>query len=230
MRFAHKLTIDGTERHLLADRWYLEANAPGRAIIDVAADAPLSGVVTYAIGWDGDIEPWFTGAVQTSVALDGKRQRLRVVEIDHALRARVPLALRNQTVRDMLDAIADATGIAWRVGRSVDLSRRFAHLAAGGTARAALQRLGRLLDIDDWTLQALPTGEVYIGAAAGLRPATIALPSSVLADVTTTGAGIRAVPRLRPGCRVTPGNGDTMTITAVELSIDTYRLHWRRSP
>lgn len=228
MRYTQQLTIDGRAVRILADRWFLERHAPGRAVLDVDATAPLSGVVTYAIGWDGTLEPWFTGYVHTSVAIDAKRQRLRVHEIDTALRTVAPLALRNATVADLLAALATPTGITWRVGPDLPLQHRLAHVIGHGSARATLQRLGRLLALPDYTIQALPTGEVYVGGAAGLRPATLQLPTSVLTDVTTTGAGIRAVPRIRPGTLVKPGNGDTLLVTAVELSGDTYRLHWRR--
>lgn len=229
MRFTQRLTIDGKEVRLLSDRWYLEAGAPGRGILSIASTEPRVGLVTYEIGWNGHVEPWFTGYVHTSIAIDAKQQRVRVHEVDTALRLPAPVALRNATVSDLLVPIAAATGVTWSVGPGVPLQARFAHLVHLGTARAALHRLGELLAIETWTVQALPTGEVYLGPAAGLRPPVLEITPRLLSDVTTTGAGIRAVPRIRPGCQLRPGNGHTMHVHALELSAETYRLHWRRA-
>jgi len=229
MRFAGRLLVGGEEVRILSDRWYLERNAPGRAVLEVEAAAPLAGLVTYAIGWGGQVEPWFTGYVVASIAIDAKRQRLRIAEVDRVLGLPVPMALRNVPAQAMLAAVSEATGVTWRIGPGVDLATRCAHLVNLGTARAALQRLGALLGVAEWTIQATPTGEVYLGPAAGLHPRDVQLPAATLSEVTTEGASIGALPRLRPGSTVRPGNGDAMAIGAVELSADTYRLHWERA-
>jgi hypothetical protein len=216
---------------ILSDRWCLERHAPGRAVVEVEADAPLAGLVRYAIGWEGRIEPWFTGYITNSIAVDPHRQRLRIQEIDRALALPLRRAWRNIALGTVLADAAAALGVTWSLHpEALPLDRRFAHVISLGTARSLVQRLGVLLAVPDWTIQATPEGRIYLGPPAGLHPRRIACPANALAEVTVEGATVKALPRLRPGSVIIPGGGAPMRIIGVDLEHDTYRLHWERLP
>jgi hypothetical protein len=224
MKFARKLTVAGGEVRIVSGMFLLEADTAGRAAIMVQSQAPLSGIATLAIGWDGDLETWFTGFIESSLQVDAKQQRLVIRETSAVLGAACPISARNILPATILANIADATGATFVANAIPDT--RLSHAVNLGTARAAIFRMAAELQIQDFACQALPDGRIYCGPRGGLQSATLYVPANMFSNLTSLGGSLQAVPRIRPGVRLAVGNSEPVTITRVELASSTMRLAW----
>lgn len=204
MKLRKKLTVNGEPVGLIEEDVRLAVNSPGRAMFRVRAGAPLSGVVRFDIGYStqaGD-QRFFTGYVEASHTVDGAQQRLMCRELAAGLRAVLPLSLRHPTLKDVLAAYTEATGLVFRVPDRPYADRKAACFQTLGSGCHGMDSLGAVFGIEDALWQQQGDGSVYVGAWKDSRWATrpVTVEETWFSGVTGDGGRkLPALPALRPG-------------------------------
>jgi len=203
VRLLKRLEIDGAEVPLVSEEIRLDLDRPGRAIFQVRAEAELSGRVTFALGWHfaDTLTLFFTGEVERSTAVDATQQRLFCRELSGRLDAQHPLSLRHPTLREVLAAYAERTGLRFILPDKPYASKRVPAFYGLGSGYHGMASIGDVFGIEDFIWQAQGDGAVFVGSWADSRwPATpVSLPQEFFTRVTSGMQTVTCVPGLRPG-------------------------------
>lgn len=113
MKIRKRLATPSGDLPLVYEDVRLELSAPGRAVFQVVSKEPVSGFVAFAMGYavNGRDALVFAGYVERCTTMDGSQQRLMCREIAAELDTPIPLAMRHPTLREVLAAYADKTGL-----------------------------------------------------------------------------------------------------------------------
>lgn len=203
MRLLKRLEIAGAEVPIVSEDIRLDIDRPGRAIFQVRADSELSGQVAFSLGWhfEASLTLFFTGEVERSTAVDAAQQRLFCREISARLDAQHPLSLRHPTLREVLAAYAQRTGLRFILPDRPYASTRVPAFYGLGSGYHGMASIGDVFGIEDYIWQAQGDGAVFVGSWADSRwPATpVSLPQEFFSRVTAGMQTITCVPGLRPG-------------------------------
>lgn len=207
MRLYKKFLVSGQEYGLVSEDIALHYNRAGRAVIQVRADAALTGEVSFALGWNFESEMtiFFTGDVTRSVRVDAKQQRLLCHERTARLDGPHPLALRHPTLREVLAAYAARTGISFVLPDRPYADTRVPAFYGLGSGFHGLDSVGGVFGIDDYHWQAQGDGKVFVGSWADSRwkDKAVDVPPEFFSGQRATGSqSISAIPALRPGAMV----------------------------
>lgn len=224
MKLCKSLTVDGRNVPLVEEDVRLEESAPGRATFRVRATEALSGAVRLDVGYtaQGRMQAFFLGYVESSHTVDATQQRLMCRELTGALYARVPLAMRHPTLRDVLGSYASATGLVFTVPEKAYADRAVACFQAVGSGVHGLASLGDVFGISEYVWQQQGDGRVFVGSWAdsrwASRPVTIAERwfKNIGAD---GGKVLPAMPPLRPGALVNGCRVRTLQLKGHEMVI-----------
>lgn len=218
MRLRKQCLIGGQDYGLVHEEITLHHNRPGRAILQVRAEVSLSGTVAVALGWhvDSALTSFFHGDVERSVPVDAKQQRLFCREITARLMLPHPLNIRHATLRQVLAAYAQRTGISFILPDRPYADTPVPAFYGTGSGFHGLDSVGAVFGIEDYCWQAQGDGRVFVGAWADSRwpSRSVSVPSALYAArYATGGQTLTAVPALRPGAVV-----DGRRVTSVRFS------------
>ena len=227
MKLHKELAINGVPYVLVKNEVRLDAKSPGRATFTIQASAPVKGLVTLDIGYNGNtLQRHFIGYVERSTTASSTQQVLFCRELAAILANPLPLNLRHVDLRAVLVEISQHTGLRFRVPDRPYAGVKapfFYSLAAG---YQAMDSLARVFNIPDFIWQQQGDGEVFVGSWAdsffGIRP-SLQLPVELFDDYQgNQSAMIAALPGLRPGATI--NNGER--ITSVALIDNQMAIRW----
>lgn len=232
MRIDKALTINGAAAELVNHQIRLQLQTPGRSIITaltdnfpeigqpVLLDARLSGF---------DWRPVFFGWIESAQQLNTGAWQLITREPAALLNRRITINLRHPLPVDVLNALADATGLVFIMPDSewakVQVPR-FQHIGGG---YGALDNLLRVWAVAGGIWQQQPDGRVYVGerSLSSNGKKVIELPASAFSDLTSLGGMLPLMPRLRPGVAIKISDGPAQIVHTIDITGDTMRLQWR---
>ena len=192
MKLHKELAINGVPYVLVKNEVRLDAKSPGRATFTIQASAPVKGLVTLDIGYNGNtLQRHFIGYVERSTTASSTQQVLFCRELAAILANPLPLNLRHVDLRAVLVEIGQHTGLRFRVPDRPYAAVKapfFYSLAAG---YQAMDSLARVFNIPDFIWQQQGDGEVFVGSWAdsffGVRP-PLQLPVELLDATKATKA------------------------------------------
>lgn len=203
MRLLKRLEVAGAEVPLVSEDIRLDIDRPGRAVFQVRADAELSGLVTFALGWhfDAALTLFFTGEVERSTPVDAGQQRLFCRELSARLDAQHPISLRHPTLRAVLAAYAARTGLRFILPDKPYASTQVPAFYGLGSGYHGMTSIGAAFGIEDYMWQAQGDGAVFVGSWADSRwpAAPVTLPQEFFSRVTAGMQALTCIPGLRPG-------------------------------
>ena len=227
MKLHKELAINGVPYVLVKNEVRLDAKSPGRATFTIQASAPVKGLVTLDIGYNGNtLQRHFIGYVERSTTASSTQQVLFCRELAAILANPLPLNLRHVDLRAVLVEISQHTGLRFRVPDRPYAGVKapfFYSLAAG---YQAMDSLARVFNIPDFIWQQQGDGEVFVGSWAdsffGIRP-SLQLPVELFDDYQgNQSAMIAVLPGLRPGATINHGE----RITSVALIDNQMAIRW----
>ena len=227
MKLHKELAINSVPHVLVKNEVRLDAKSPGRATFTIQASAPVKGLVTLDIGYNGNtLQRHFIGYVERSTTASSTQQVLFCRELAAILANPLPLNLRHVDLRAVLVEISQHTGLRFRVPDRPYAGVKapfFYSLAAG---YQAMDSLARVFNIPDFIWQQQGDGEVFVGSWAdsffGVRP-PLQLPVELFDDYQgNQSAMIAALPGLRPGATINQGE----RITSVALVDNQMAIRW----
>ena len=228
MKLHKVLSIDGITYPLVQDDVRLTLSSPGRATFTIQAPAAVKGLVTLDLGYNvSPLQRHFLGYVERCTQANQVEQVLVCREMAGILARPLPMNLRHADLRTVLGEISNQTGLKFRVPDQPYTRTKapFFYNLAGGYQ--AMDTLAKVFGIDDYIWQQQGDGEVFVGSWAhsffGARSA-LQLPVELFNDYQgNQSAMIAALPGLRPGATINPGE----RITHVTLSGNQMGIRWK---
>ncbi len=202
MKFDYRLMINGERVHLVDHDVRLTYGRPGRAAFVVKSPVELSGLVHFSISNGGDYLGQFYGYIQRSTRHSADSQAIFCREKSAALTARVPIALRNCTLADVLAAIKQKTQLAFVVPNAAYVDTPVPAFINTGPGTSALHLIGDVFAIPDYLWQQRRDGKIYVGSWRDSHWAQtpVELPHDLSDEVRAAGsATLLPIPGLRPG-------------------------------
>ncbi|UVK90205.1 hypothetical protein LOY52_09080 [Pseudomonas sp. B21-051] len=228
MKLHKVLSINGAPVRLVKEDVRLDATSPGRANFTVQSAEPLKGLVTLDIGYnDRTLQRHFIGYVERCTAANAKKQVLFCRELAAVLANPLPLNLRHVDLRAVLAAISEQTGLRFRVPDQPYAGVKAPYFYSLAAGYQAMDSLGRVFSIPDFTWHQLGNGEVFAGSWAdsffGAR-AALQIPTELFDGYQgNQSAMVAALPGLRPGATINAGE----RVTSVALANDQMAIRWK---
>ncbi len=226
MKLLKRFTVNGVEYPVVAEEVRLDLDRPGVATFQVWAEERLEGQVEFALGWNmqSSLTQFFAGEVATSTPVDARQQKLFCRELSARLDKASPVALRHPTMRQVLAAYAEQTGLAFIVPDKPYADTKVPAFNGFGSAYHAMQSLGDVFHIDDYVWLTQGNGKIFAGSWADSRwkGREVEIPQEMLKKISADGSRtIAAVPGLRPGCVVNASSGggrvETVTLAGIHM-------------
>ncbi len=224
MKLTKRLTVNGREIPLVSEKIRLDYDAPGLALFQVRLDKPLSGEISFAMGWN--VEPgltcYFQGDIRRCITVDGMQQKLLCDEITARLDPVHPVSLRHPTLRDVLRAYSARTGISFILPYKPYADTKIPAFYGTGTGYHAMANLGAVFSVPDYFWQAQGDGRVYVGSWADSFWAgrAVTIPQEFRSRATIAGGyTLTAVPALRPGVETEDGRIRSVVFSGSEMEI-----------
>lgn len=226
------LAVNGVVRDLTAERVVLDLYAPGRAQFDFLpgeAEVLPNQVVFFDLGYShmDTVQRYFVGFVETVVNVDLNRTKIFCREFSAALVSPLPLALRHASLRDVLTAVHEKTGVNFSVPSVNYADAKIAYFYNAGSGYGAMDNLARVFGIDDFIWQQQGAGVIYAGSWQDSRWAglpDIELPADIFdRHSVQDSARLFAIPKIRPGMVVMGRR-----VTKVEFSGNHTVLSWKK--
>ncbi len=222
MNILKQIVIAGTHYPLIADDVSLDIKRPAKGIFTVQADKKLTGIVSFAIGYNSQqLTQWFLGYIESSTALDKKQQRIVARELGGVLQHPQFLNLRHVTIKDILNTISDNTGLNFVVGEGDYSQTTIPYFYSMGNGFHCLDSLGKSFGIERYFWQQEASNNIFVGSWSDSHwsKKSLDLDNKWLSDF---GVGERAtlpaLPQLRPGVYL-KGLGCVDTIRLKEASM-----------
>lgn len=229
MRLNRVLTINNIKRDLVDERIALDLSAPGRAEFTIVGDdnaISQNQLVTFDLGYSSQdaLQRWFIGITEQIVQTGDKRVKIFCRELSSVLAHTLPLSLRHVSLRDVLKAINDITGVNFSTPDKDYASRKVANFYNLGTGYQAMAALDKVFNIPDFIWQQ-QSGVIYVGSWADSRWASVKnmlLPENLFIEHSAqNSAKVAAFPSYRPGIRI---NGKRINI--IEFAGNHMVLKW----
>ena len=153
---------------------------------------------------------------------DGKQQRLMCRELSARLDVSLPLALRHPTLRDVLAAYADRTGLRFVLPERPYADTKIPAFATIGTGLEGLANIGRAFQIPDFIWQAQGDGQLFVGSWQDSRwpERPVTLPQTFFSRALATGGKMMTlIPSMRPGCVVNGGRVQSLRFSGHEMTL-----------
>ncbi|KZM40956.1 hypothetical protein OA92_15370 [Marinomonas sp. SBI22] len=203
MKYNFVLKVNGERVNLVSHDVALDAMAAGRASFVVQSEKTLTGSVYFSFGINnGQEHGHFYGYIERSTPASNQSQTLFCREKSNVLSMRVPLALRNKTLKDLLTEVKAITGCGFSLPQSSYASTPVPYFVNTGSGFHLLNKIAQVFGIEDFTWQQKRDGLIYIGAWPDSHwiDAPVEVPTAVLdKQLSTQSAELMAIPGLRPG-------------------------------
>ncbi len=229
MRLNKTLTIGGIKRDLVDERIALDLYAPGRAEFTIVGDddtVSKNQLVTFDMGYSSQdtLQRWFIGVTDKVVNTGDKRIKIFCRELSSVLSHALPLNLRHVTLKEVLKAIHEITGLDFSTTNADYATRKVANFYNLGTGYQAMAALENVFNIPDFVWQQ-QSGVIYVGSWADSRWASVKnmqFPENLFVEHTAqNSAKVAAFPTFRPGIRI---SGKRINI--IEFSGNHMVLKW----
>ncbi|MCM8540968.1 MAG: hypothetical protein NE328_11895 [Lentisphaeraceae bacterium] len=227
------LKINEVSTPIVSDALALELMTPGRGIFAVQATESLSGIVQYYLGNNQNYEVYFTGYIEKCQQIDDKQQRITCKEFSSILAARFPVSLRHPQIVDVLNLITEKTGLEFVLEEKDWNNKYIPAVYNTGTGYSLMDFLGAELEIKKYVWMTLPDGKIYVGSWDGCplaKAGTLEIPVSFIKELSSVGATVQIVPKLRPGILLKIGNSEPVYVTGVEPAGSFMRIKFDKSP
>lgn len=207
----------------------LSANACGVASFELETTKHLSGVVYFSFSIsDGQEFGHFYGYVERCVPATAKSVKIFCREKSNALSQRVPISVRQATLKQVLIEVKSITGLCFTEPKvEVDyMVKEVPYFINTGSGLHLMRALSSVYEVSDFWWQQKRDGTIYVGAWDDSHwPATpIDIPASLLdKNLSTQTAELAAIPGLRPGYLF---NGKRLT--AVSLQGHSMVVSWKK--
>lgn len=212
MKYDYILKNNGERVDLVSHDVALDTGMPGRATFVVNSTASLSGTVLFSFGVNNKQQHGhFYGYIERCTKSGNGVQSLFCREKVNALEMRVPVALRNKTLKDVLKEVKDITGCGFSVPSASYVDTPVPYVFNTGSGFHLIKTLGDVFGIDNYLWQQRRDGLIYVGSwGDGHWPdSPVVIPSGLLdKQLATQSAEIMAVPGLRPNYLL---NGNRLT-------------------
>lgn len=230
MKLNKQIAVASKPYPLVSDTVALNLFTPGRAVFTVLSSEALAGTVVFSLGYSSSIKPWFIGFIESSTKVDEKQQRIFCRELTAALFFQLPLALRDVSLAQALQAISAATGLNFVLPSAATTytsikAPAFYNLANG---YYALDMLAQVFNIKKLVWQQQPDGKVWVGSwdDSPLASTPVTIPNKWEKQTTiANGATVPLLPALRPGVMYNDN-----ILTSVEISGTKMALTWAKNP
>jgi len=203
MKYEFILKVNGERVSLVSHDIALDASASGRASFVVQSDHPLSGTVLFSFSINnGQQHGHFFGYIERSTPSSANAQTLFCREKSNVLEMRVPVALRNKTLKDLLTEVKKITGCGFTLPQKTYASKPVPYFINTGSGLHLLRSLATVFGIDDYTWQQRRDGLIYVGAWSDghWQDSPVDIPAATLdKQLSTQSAELMALPGLRPG-------------------------------
>ncbi|SHJ72477.1 hypothetical protein ACQ0P8_16240 (plasmid) [Halodesulfovibrio aestuarii] len=224
MKLRKTLTIGGKAAKLVEEDIRLDVASPGRAFFRVRATEALSGIVQFSLGYSSQDKNqlFFSGYIESSHTVDTATQKIFCREMAAALNLRLPISLRHPTLKDVLAAYSDKTGLVFTVPDEPYATTRIPHFHTLGSGYHGMDQLGAVFGIEKYYWQPQPDGTVWVGSWNNSRWATrpVNIDEKVFTGVTAAGAKVLpAIPALRPGVFLNGQYLTSLQLTGHEMVI-----------
>lgn len=180
----------------------LDAGLPGRASFTINSTDTPSGVVLFSFSVNnGKQHSQFYGYIERSIKVSDGVWSIFCREKSNALEMRVPIALRNKTLKDILSEVKTLTGIGFAIPSSDYSVKSIPYCVNTGSGFHLMKSLESMFGIEDYIWQQRRDGLVFIGAwSDGHWPDNpVTIPSALLDKQSSNQtAEILAIPGLRP--------------------------------
>lgn len=228
MKLIKTLTIGSKAYDLVAEDVVLEVNSAGRAsfTIDTLLDEikPFTAI-SLDIGYTQHEHDsrLFVGYIETVNPKDRRQSVLFCREFVGVLANPLPLSLRHPSMRDVLTAINDKSGVNFAVPEEAYAAFKIPHFSNIGNGYHALAHIGRAFKIEDYFWQQQADGAVFVGSwnDSAWPDREVDLPDDWFTDQYDKTAQIPALPSLRPGATI---NG--LRIKQVRFSGNFMTVDW----
>ncbi|MDG9666716.1 hypothetical protein ONV78_03135 [Hahella sp. CR1] len=230
MKLHKSLSVGGTPLKLVSEDVRLALFSPGRAVFTVQADAPLSGVVQFALGYDPSaLQRFFIGYVESCTPLDNQQQRVFCRELTATLNRRLALNLRHVTLNDTLAAISQDTGLTFVTPLEPYATAKAPAFYSWGSGYHCMDALAEVYTIPNMIWQQQGDGAVYVGSWTHSYWATrpVEIPTNLLNGFGVANrARLPMTPKLRPGVWL----NQIHYVTQVCLAENHMNLTWSAAP
>lgn len=202
MKYEFILKVNNERVNLVKHDIALDACASGRASFVVQSDKPLSGTVFFSFSINnGQQHGHFFGYIERSTPASNNSQTLFCREKSNVLEMRVPVALRNKTLKDLLTEVKAITGCGFTLPQANYASKPVPYFFNTGTGLHLINSIAQVFSIEDFTWQQRRDGLIYVGAwSDGHWPnSPVDIPAATLdKQLATQTAELMALPGLRP--------------------------------
>jgi hypothetical protein len=227
MKYEYILKNNGERVSLVSHDVALNAGMPARATFVVNSTVPLSGTVLFSFGTNGSqVHSQFYGYIERCVKAGNGVYSVFCREKSNALEMRVPISLRNKTLKEILVEVKAVTGIGFTVPKASYATKPIAYCFNTGSGFHLMEMLGNVFGIDDYVWQQRRDGLVYVGSCADghWNSSPITIPEALLdKQLATQSAEIMAVPGLRPNYLL---NGNRLT--SVRMTESKMVVSWKK--
>ncbi|WP_027179774.1 hypothetical protein [Maridesulfovibrio bastinii] len=207
MKIRKKLEIAGKEYKLVSEDIRLELSCSGRAVFQLQANEPVSGLVRFYVGYsfqDKD-RMFFSGYVEKCYKVDNSQQRIFCRELAGVLAELCPVSLRHPTLKDVLEQYTQKTGLVFIIPEHGYSIKRVPYFQTIGSGFHGISSIGKVFQIDDYVWNPQPDGQIFIGSWKDSRWATrlLKVADKWFHRVLTDGSEVCPIfPALRPGANL----------------------------
>jgi hypothetical protein len=212
VKYDYILKNNGVRVGLVSHDIALDSGMPGRATFIVNSTVSLSGTVLFSFSTNKNQQHnQFYGYIERSTKIGDGVQSIFCREKANVLEMRVPISLRNKTLKDVLAEVKNVTGCGFTVPSADYVTTPIPYCINTGTGFHLMEMLDDMFGIEDYVWQQRRDGLIYVGSwSDGHWPnSPIVIPNALLdKQLATQSAEILAIPGLRPNYQL---NGNRLT-------------------
>lgn len=200
-RFIARAKLNGKPVEL-KDHWVvLNADTPGTCQITVNTNAAELDKVILDLGWGEMVDQVFVGYVERVLPAVNGWYTLFCRELAAALAYNLSVTLRHPTMRQVLDAVTEQTGLTFVVPQKAYADAAIPCFYCDGSGFQVLDNIGRAFQIPDFIWQQQGNGQIYIGSYQDSfwQDKPIVIPNAMMTNHQAgKTATIPAAPMIRP--------------------------------
>lgn len=229
MKLNKRLLIGNEQLKIISDDIRLNLFSPGRAVFTVQSETVCEGVVQLYMGYKvSEMQPFFTGYIESSTTLDSKQQRIFCRELQATLNRRLVLNLRHPTLQDTLRTIAGDSGLIFLTPDQAYATTMVPRFDSVGNGYHAIDSIADVFKIPKLICQQQPDNRIFVGSWEHSywfdKPLEIPIKWQTNFGVSNS-SRIPAVPKIRPGIKINENY-----LTAVHMSESHMQLTWNKNP
>lgn len=203
MKYNYNLAVNGKPVPLISQDVRLRYGQPGTATFTVQSETLLSGLVLFTLGINNQQKHvQFFGYIERCTPASSDHLKLFCREKSAALASRVPVSMRNSTLKELMTEIAERTGLNFSLAAADYANTPVPYFLNSGTGYHIMHKIGTVFGIKDYLWQQKRDGAIYVGSWQDSHwPKTpITLAGNLFGKQhANKSAEILALPGLRPG-------------------------------